>query len=404
MPAQVSVLKAQLEELRESARRRHLRVVEGVAFGLPGEDVFHCFSTRPSYQPHGSPLPCFFVMQEGGRLPTELPRTLASLRAADKSPVVIVPFNGLDAPTAFIGTAMSERATLHLLCPLDDAASRSRGLLESGMLATRRVLIAGLGSFGSTAAVELAKAGVGSFALLDMDRLEPGNVTRHECGLADVGRWKTLAVRDAILARNPAAKVDTFELDLNTRLDLVCEEARRSDLVICVTDQARSRFNCNVAALSAARPALFARAITRATGGDVFRMRPGGPCLSCLFNQGLSMGEDEVASERAAAERTPDYAPPGSAVQAQPGLACDIAPLVQMLVKLALVELAPRGIGHWERLREDLAAPFYIWANRRDDIYRDWQAMDYLYNRNSIMRWYGVRVPRDSSCMSCSMS
>jgi hypothetical protein len=88
----------------------------------------------------------------------------------------------------------------------------------------------------------------------------------------------------------------------------------------------------------------------------------------------------------------------------QPGLAADIAPIVQMAVKLALVEIAPRGAAHWDRLREDLAAPFYIWANSRDEIYRDWQPMQYFYNRNSILRWYGVRVERDAGCLTCGMA
>lgn len=395
-----------MEDFRHSAKTRHIRLLEGVAFAADDEDAYHCFIKRPPYQPVGRPLPCFFVLGEaGGRLPQDLHARLMNMGAQEKSPVIVLPSNGLDAPIAYDGPLLRQEAVLHIIAPLDNAASRSRGLLESGMLAERRVLIAGLGSFGSSAAVELAKAGVGKFALVDMDRLEPGNIMRHQCGVADIGRFKTHAVRDAILARNPGAEVATHELDLNTKLDLMLEEARDSDIVICLTDQGRSRFNCNTIALAAGRPALYARAITRAAGGDIFRFRPGGPCLSCLFAQGAALGEDEIASIRSASERTPDYAPPGADMAlVQPGLACDIAPLVQMLVKLALVELAPRGIGHWERLREDLAAPFYIWANSRDDIYRDWKPMDYQFNRNSIMRWYGVRVPRDEHCMSCSLA
>lgn len=405
MPIYVTVLDSQLEELRRRAHVRRLRVVEGVAFSVKDEGVYHAFSEEPPYQPVGHPVPAFFVVKDGARLSASILETLENMGAAEDTPVIVLDEAGLEAPVAFMGVGMTVECVLHIVSPKKDAAKRTAGLLESDMLAERRVFIIGLGSFGSTAAVELAKAGVGKFALVDMDRLEPGNIMRHQCGLADIGRYKTVAVRDAILARNPDAEVETYEIDVNSDLGMLRTNAAASDVMICLTDQGRSRFNCNAAAVTAGRPALFARAITRAAGGDVFRYRPGGPCLACLFNQSLAPGEDEVSNMRQAAVETPDYAPEGyDRSLVQPGLATDIAPIVQMVVKLALVEMAPRGVAHWDRLREDLSAPFYIWANSRDDIYKDWLPMQFFFNRNSIMRWYGVRVGRDEQCMTCGMS
>jgi molybdopterin/thiamine biosynthesis adenylyltransferase len=405
MQTYVTVLKTQLDSLRERARQRRLHVVEGVAFAVPDEGVYHAFSEKPPYQPLGNPVPAFFVMKEGSRMPSDIHASLDRMGADIDTPVIVLDERGVEAPVAFMGPYLAEPCVLHVVSPERDAAKRTAGLLENGVLSERRVTIAGLGSFGSAAAVELAKAGVGRFVLIDFDRLEPGNIMRHQCGLTDLGRYKTLAVRDAILARNPSAVVETFESDVNENLRLLRGNAEASDVILCMTDQARSRFNCNEAAVAAKRPAIFARAITRAAGGDVFRYRPGGPCLACLFNQGLAAGEDEVSSVRQAADETPDYAPEGYDKNlVQPGLAADIAPIVQMAVKLALVEIAPRGVEHWDRLREDLAAPFYIWANSRDEIYRDWQPMQYFFNRNSILRWYGVRVERDAGCLTCGMA
>jgi molybdopterin/thiamine biosynthesis adenylyltransferase len=405
MPAFVTVLQDQLDQLRKGLRSQRLRVVEAVAFAVEGEDVYHLFTSRPPYRPTGVPVPGFFVMREAGRLPDNLEAVLRERGAGGASPVVVVDASPSGGSEAFLGPAMNAPCVLHVVSPRSDASARMRGLLESDALALRRVLIAGLGSFGSTAAVELAKAGVGGFDLFDMDRLEPGNVMRHQCGVADIGRLKTRAVRDAILGHNPAAEVATHDCDINDSLPLLRECASRCDLVICLCDQGRSRFNCNAVAVAAGRPALFARAITRAAGGDVFRLRPGGPCLACLFSQGVQQGADEVGSQRQADWQTPDYAPPRSSADlVQPGLAADIAPIVQMLVKLAIVELAPRGSPQWDSLREDLSAPFYIWANRRDLIYKDWQPMRTFYNRNSIMRWYGVDVAREPGCMTCSLS
>ena len=51
--------------------------------------------------------------------------------------------------------------------------ARAKGILEVGVLQDKRVMIVGLGSFGSQIAIELAKAGVGHFSLMDFDRVEP---------------------------------------------------------------------------------------------------------------------------------------------------------------------------------------------------------------------------------------
>ena len=124
----------------------------------------------------------------------------------------------------------------------DDIYSRSAGLIENGALREKRALIIGLGSFGSNIAVELAKAAVGNFALMDFDRLERHNVVRHACYLQDVGRLKTDAVSDLVLGKNPYAKVDKFPVDMNDDLNLLASEIERADIVICATDNNQSRF------------------------------------------------------------------------------------------------------------------------------------------------------------------
>jgi molybdopterin-synthase adenylyltransferase len=402
MPQSVTVLASQMEKLRRDARVKRLRVVEGVAFRVEGEDVCHAFTERPPYRPVGRPESAFFVVDISDTDLDSVKSDLKRLGAGADSAVILLSGEKGGEVEAFSGPELAVKCKAYVISPSKN--KRGRGLLESDALIGRQVFIIGVGSFGSTAAVELAKAGVGRFVLADMDRLEPGNVMRHACGVADIGRFKTLAVRDAILAHNPDAVVKTAEVDVNEHLEFLRENVRGSDLTICLTDERRSRFNCNAAAVAAGKTAIFARAITRAAGGDVFRYRAGGPCLACLFGSGVALGEDEVGSNRRALADTPDYAPEGfDENRVQPGLAADIAPIVQMVVKLALVELAPRE-KVWECLREDLEAPFYIWANRRDEIYADWQPLKYYYNRSGIMRWYGVRVPRDEACLTCAMA
>lgn len=93
--------------------------------------------------------------------------------------------------------------------------SRAKGILEVDVLKDKRVMIIGLGSFGSQIAIELAKAGVGEFALFDFDRVELHNLARHTCTIKDLGRLKTDAIKEAILGKNKLAKVDLFPIDIN---------------------------------------------------------------------------------------------------------------------------------------------------------------------------------------------
>lgn len=88
-----------------------------------------------------------------------------------------------------------------------DLFSRNTGILESDIMLGKKALFIGCGSVGSLVAVELAKAGVGNFMLVDNDIFSYHNICRHQCGIYDVGRFKTDALAERILAINPYANV-----------------------------------------------------------------------------------------------------------------------------------------------------------------------------------------------------
>ena len=220
--------------------------------------------------------------------------------------------------------------------------SRSKGILEVGALVDKRVLIVGLGSFGSQISIELAKAGVGSFALMDFDRVELHNLSRHTATVSDLGRLKTNVIEEAILGKNPYAKVEKFPVDINKDLELMYEEVEKADLVICATDNNTSRFNLSKALVEKGKVGIFGRAITRAEGGDVFRYRPGGPCYCCLIGEG-NLQQEEITNVESARRdgRIAAYVSPEDAdAMVQVGLSSDIEPICNMMVKLALVELS----------------------------------------------------------------
>lgn len=287
----------------------------------------------------------------------------------------------------------------------DDYYSRSAGLIENGALMKRRVLVIGLGSFGSVIAVDLAKAAVGSFALMDFDWLERHNIVRHACFLKDVGRLKTDAVEELILGKNPYAHVDKFPIDMNAHLDVLEKEIDKADLVICATDNNTSRFALSGLLVEHPKVCLFGRAVTRAEGGDVFRQAPGGPCYCCLVgNDWFDAAAEEITDKESARAngRIAAYVSEEDAdAMVQVGLASDIEPITNLMVKLALVELSKGTASGISMLESELVYDYYMWANRRERRHRNWASFSAAGTGPTILRWYGAKIRREPSCAVC---
>ena len=79
-----------------------------------------------------------------------------------------------------------------------------------------KAAVVGVGALGSQVANLLARAGVGELLLIDHDIVTPGNRTRHELDLGDLGRPKTLALADRLRRVNPWISVITREARLGT--------------------------------------------------------------------------------------------------------------------------------------------------------------------------------------------
>lgn len=287
----------------------------------------------------------------------------------------------------------------------EELYARSSGLIENGVLANRRLLIVGLGSFGGTIAVELAKAAVGEFAIMDFDRLEVHNVVRHACSIKDVGRFKTDAVEELIFGKNPYAKVEKFQTDVLKDPECVSHEIAKADLVVVATDNNDSRFLINRFLIEHGKIGIYGRANTRAEGGDVFVQRPGGPCYGCLVgNASFDQSAEEVSSE-AAGRRSGKIAaytsPEEASAMVQVGLACDIAPITNLMVKLALVELSRGTASGLSALEDELVYDYWMWANRRERRFANWSPLPKAGNMPTILRWYGARIKKSESCAAC---
>lgn len=93
-----------------------------------------------------------------------------------------------------------------------EALSRTEALIGSralDVLEQSVVAVFGLGGVGGHAAEALARSGVGSFVLVDSDRVAMSNLNRQMVAtLSTVGEYKTDVMRRRILEINPWARVE----------------------------------------------------------------------------------------------------------------------------------------------------------------------------------------------------
>lgn len=99
------------------------------------------------------------------------------------------------------------------------------------------VAICGLGGLGSNIALSLARAGVGKLHLIDFDRVDLSNLNRQQYASAQLGRYKTEALRENLLAVSPYLDVvaDTVRVtednlaELLGKDEIICEAFDRAE-------------------------------------------------------------------------------------------------------------------------------------------------------------------------------
>lgn len=269
-----------------------------------------------------------------------------------------------------------------------ELATRRSGILESTILADKKVLCVGLGTGGAHAALELAKCGVGHFALVDRDRLSVGNVVRHPGGISQVGRFKVNVVADLIHDKNPDAKVSTYPLDLTfPNQDQLRHLVAESNVVICGTDNRASKLLVNHLCVDANVSAIYGGAFRRAYGGQVLRVRPRiSPCHQCF----VAATPDEASNVAvSSASDAADIAYSDQPVAVEPGLSLDVLPIANMVAKLALSELLTDKPTTLRVLDRDYDAPWYLWLNRPEagTPYADWPPLSESSDEMTINRW-----------------
>ena len=163
--------------------------------------------------------------------------------------------------------------------------SRQQLLKEIGaqgqaLLGRSRVLVVGAGGLGSPVLQYLAGAGVGCLGVVDADTLDASNLHRQPIyAVADVGSPKVALARAAVARINPAVRVEShaLRLDADNALDLI----RRYDIVVDCSDNFRTKYLINDAAVLARRPAIFASVYQYEGQLQVYQPQPDS-CLPAL--------------------------------------------------------------------------------------------------------------------------
>lgn len=160
---------------------------------------------------------------------------------------------------------------------------REVGVNGQQLLRDSSVLVIGLGGLGSAASLYLAGAGVGRLLVADRDRVEPANLQRQVLYRAeDVGRPKTDAARERLVALNADVQVMPFEGRLEP--SRLAEMVAAADVVLDCTDNFPTRFAINAACVRARKPLVSGAAIRFEGQLAVFDpRRADGACYACLF-------------------------------------------------------------------------------------------------------------------------
>lgn len=273
---------------------------------------------------------------------------------------------------------------IQIIRPRIELFSRLNGVTDVSTLAAKTVSVFGLGSGGGICAMELAKSGVGKFLLVDYDRLTVPNLSRHVCGIEDVGRFKTRAIRDTILGHNPWAIVECNEFDISEDFDRVFDIVEQSDLVIVATDTQESRGYINEVCLSLGKAAIYGAAYEMAFAGEVIRVLPGETgCYGCV-RQGMAETLATMQSSRHS-----NYGLAESEALPEPGLGIDVAFIAMLQAKVALMTLLRDS----DYTLGDIDSEMVIWVNQARPTDRG------IYSKS--MNYIPVRIPRLEDCPFC---
>ncbi len=145
-----------------------------------------------------------------------------------------------------------------------------------------RILMVGAGGLGSSPAIYLTAAGVGTLGLIDADTVALSNLHRQVLHYtADIGKPKVVSAQEKLGQINPHVRIVTHQERLNAgnAKGIVADY----DLVIDGTDNLPSRYLINDMCFFSGKPFIFGG--VHQFEGQCSVFGPGGPCYRCFFRE-----------------------------------------------------------------------------------------------------------------------
>jgi molybdopterin/thiamine biosynthesis adenylyltransferase len=276
--------------------------------------------------------------------------------------------------------------------------SRNSGILESTVMLDKRAIISGCGSVGSLVALELARAGVGHFLLIDPDTISYHNICRHQCGVQDVGRFKVNAVRDKILQINPTAivsvQVSTIERLEKSEFDEFCNHSEV--VVVGCADNREGDLYANRISHFYKIPFVSIGFWERACAGEIFFSIPDETaCYNCLFGKPETYNLSNRISENRRFYTTEEDL---KKVNFEPGISTDINFVTSIGLKIILDILNMKTEGYTLRLLSGLSQLTLVCNTNNPDLGGELVEI-FSY---PLQVTTSIKVNRDKSCSVCS--
>lgn len=156
------------------------------------------------------------------------------------------------------------------------------GLSGQHKLKNSHVLIVGAGGLGSSPAIYLTAAGVGTIGLIDADKVSLSNLHRQILHYTkDIEKPKVISAREKLEQINPHVIIKSYleRLTVHNARSVIAEY----DLIIDGTDNIPSRYLINDAGFFQKKPFIYGG--VHQFEGQVSMFAPDGPCYRCFFSE-----------------------------------------------------------------------------------------------------------------------
>ena len=164
-------------------------------------------------------------------------------------------------------------------------------------LASKHLVLIGLGGIGSPALQYLAAAGIGRLTLVDDDTVDIGNLQRQTLySERDIGHGKAMAARQWIAQFDPALDITISDARIDRRS--AAELVAKADLVLDGTDNFATRLAVSDACV-AARVPLLSAAVGRFQGqvGAFAGHLPDQACYRCFVGDAFDTEDCDSCAE-----------------------------------------------------------------------------------------------------------